>query len=185
MIEIRLGDRYAKSVLDLAIERNELEQVREDFILIESVCDNNPDFVNMLKSPLIKSYKKQNIIDAIFAGKLNKLTEKFIKIIVDKNREGFLRDIAIRFLALYDGKKNITRGVLTSAHPMSQPQKDAIRALVQKELQTTFEWEEKVDPELIGGFTLLIGDRMFDGSIAADLRRLRQSFENNSYVKEV
>ena len=57
MIEIKLGDRYANSILVLAQERGQVERVREDFQLIQRVCKSNPDFVNMLESPLIKGDK--------------------------------------------------------------------------------------------------------------------------------
>ena len=66
MIEIKLGDRYANSILVLAQERGQVERVREDFQLIQRVCKSNPDFVNMLESPLIKGDKKQSILNEIF-----------------------------------------------------------------------------------------------------------------------
>lgn len=185
MIEIRLGDRYAKSILELAEERKEVEKVREDFQLIASVCKANPDFVLMLKSPLINAGKKQTIINEIFAGKLSPITANLVEIVVRKHREGYLNDIALRFLALYDRSHQITRGVLTSAAPISKDQLEKIRSIVESELKTTFKLEQKVDPELIGGFTLHVGDKLFDGSIATRLRELKQEFLNNPYVKKV
>lgn len=183
MIEIRLGDRYAKSILELAEERKEVEKVREDFELIEKVCSSNPDFVNMLKSPIISASKKEAILGEVFKGKFSPITENLVQIIVRKRREKYLRDIAVRFLALYDLSHNITRGVLVSATPLSDAQKKAIVSLVEKELTTKFELTEQVDPELIGGFKLRVGDKLFDGSIAARLRDLNQEFLNNPYVK--
>lgn len=185
MIEIRLGDRYAKSILELAEERGEVERVREDFQLVVSVCKSNPDFVNMLESPLIGADKKQAILNQIFQGKLSEITRHLIEIIVRKRREMYLDDIAYRFLALYDSSHNITRGVLSSAEALPADQVKSIKALVEKELNTSFELEEKIDPELIGGFTLLVGDRLFDGSIASRLRDLKKEFLNNPYVKKV
>ena len=113
MIEIRLGDRYAKSILELAEERKDIEKVHADFELINGVCEQSPDFLQMLKSPLISSTKKQKIIDEIFGGKFSELTKNLVEIIVRKKREPYLRDIAVRFLALYDLKKNITRSATT------------------------------------------------------------------------
>ena len=185
MIEIRLGDRYAKSILELAEERKEVDKVRADFQLIAAVCESNPDFVNMLKSPIISVTKKEAILDQVFKGKLSTITENLIQIIVRKHREKYLRDIAVRFLALYDSRHNITRGVLSSATPLAADHKKAIVELIEKELNTKFELTEKVDPELIGGFQLLVGDKLFDGSIAARLRDLKQEFKNNPYVKKV
>lgn len=186
MIELRLGTRYAKSVLGLAKERGELGDVHDDFILIAQVCDQNKDFVNMLKSPLIFSDKKQEIIDLIFGKHFkSELTKNFLQIIIRKKREPYLRDIAIVFLDLYDQEKNITRGTLTSASALTDDQRKLILDQVEKDLGTTFNLEEEIDPELIGGFVLRVGDRLFDGSIAASVRQLKQEFEKNPYIEKV
>ncbi|MEM0996981.1 MAG: ATP synthase F1 subunit delta [Bacteroidota bacterium] len=185
MIEIKLGDRYAKSVLELAKEMDRVEEVRADFNLIETICDTSRDFVNMLKSPLIKADKKQEILDAILGGKLSKITATFIRIIVSRGREPYLRDIAIRFQRQYDLYKNISRGTITSAAPLSPAQSEAIQKLVATESKTEFVLTEQVDPKLIGGFTLRIDDFLFDGSLASRLRELKQEFDNNPYVKQI
>ena len=183
MIEIRLGDRYAKSIIDLARERGEIESVRNDFAYIRALCKQNPDFVAMLKSPLIDSSKKIKIITAVIGGKLSKMTDLLVEIIVRKKREGYLPDIAERFLAQYDLENNVTRGILTSAAPLSDELKARINEIVERDLKTTFKVEEKIDPELIGGFVLRVGDRLFDGSVSYNLRQLKQEFEKNPYIK--
>lgn len=184
MIEVKLGDRYAKSILDLATERGVLEAVWQDFRTIESVCNNNPDFVRMLKNPIVPADKKKAVLKQVFTG-CHEITALFINILVDKHREGFLRDVAMRFLFQYDQQKNITRGELVSTTPLSDVQKAAIRKVVEDELQTSFELVERVDPSLIGGFTLRVGDKLFDASISTRLRKLKQEFKKNPYVKQV
>jgi F-type H+-transporting ATPase subunit delta len=185
MIEIKLGDRYANSILVLAQERGQVERVREDFQRIQRVCRSNPDFVNMLESPLIKSDKKQNIINEIFGGRFCDIVQTLIEIIVRKKREGYLDDIAERFLFQYDRLNNITRGIIRSAAPLTAEQLEKIKQLVQKEFKTSFELTEVVDKSLIGGFVLDIGDRQFDASIATRLRALKNEFDSNPYVKQV
>ena len=185
MIEIKLGDRYAKSILSLAQEMDKVEEVRADFELIANTCEQSGDFVNMLKSPLINADKKQDIIDAIFSGKLTKITEAFIRIIVKRGREPFLRDIAVRFQRQYDLLKNITRGTVTSAAPLTAEQREAIQAIAARESKSEFVLTEQVDPELIGGFTLRIDDFLFDGSLSSRMRELKQEFDNNPFVKKI
>lgn len=183
MIEVRLGDRYAKSIMQLAIERKELEPVKQDFDLIQSVCNENPAFTRMLKSPLIGQDKKQAIIDQVFGKNFSPITQNLVEIIIRKKREAYLLDIAVRFLHAYDIEKNITRGLLTSSRPMSPAQVAKIKGVVEDELKTSFIMEESIDPELIGGFVLKVGDFLYDGSISAGLRKLKQEFEKNPYVK--
>lgn len=185
MIEIVLGDRYARSIYKLANDNGEIAKVKSDFILIDEVCSQNPDFVVMLKSPLIYSDKKQEIINAIFGDKLSKITRTFLEIIIRKKREPWLRDIATRFLDLYDVQNNITRGVLSSAVSLPADFTKHLKAIIEKELNTSFVCEEKIDPELIGGFVLRVGDYQFDGSIASGLKRLKNEFDSNPYIKEL
>lgn len=185
MIEIKLGDRYANSILVLAQERGQVERVREDFQRIQRVCRSNPDFVNMLESPLIKSDKKQSIINEIFDGRFSDIVQTLIEIIVRKKREVYLDDIAERFLFQYDRLNNITRGIIRSAAPLTAAQIEKIKQLVQKEFKTSFELTEVIDKSLIGGFVLDIGDRQFDASIATRLRALKNEFDSNPYVKQV
>ncbi|MBK9449214.1 MAG: ATP synthase F1 subunit delta [Bacteroidetes bacterium] len=185
MIEIKLGDRYANSILVLAQERGQVERVREDFQLIQKVCRSNPDFVNMLESPLIKSDKKQHILDAIFGKSFCDITQTLIEIIVRKRREGYLDDIADRYLFQYDKLNNITRGILRSAAPLTADQIAKIKQLVEKEFKTSFEIVHEIDPSLLGGFVLNIGDRQFDASISTRLRALKNEFDSNPYVKQV
>lgn len=185
MIEIKLGDRYANSILVLAQERGQVERVREDFQLIQKVCRSNPDFVNMLESPLIKSDKKQRILDMIFGKSFCDITQNLIEIVVRKRREGYLDDIADRYLFQYDKLNNITRGRLRSAAPLTADQIAKIKQLVEKEFKTSFEIVHEIDPSLLGGFVLNIGDRQFDASISTRLRALKNEFDSNPYVKQV
>jgi F-type H+-transporting ATPase subunit delta len=184
MIEIVLGDRYAKSILQLAKEKGVVPQVKADFDLIASVCRNNPDFVVMLRSPLIYADKKQEVINSIFKGKLSVMTSTLIEIIVRKKREKYLLDIAICFLALHDKETNTTRGVLTTAFALTPEMRASIKALVEKDLKTEFNCVEVIDPSLIGGFVLRIGDYQYDGSISSALKTLRNDFDSNPYIKE-
>lgn len=185
MLELRLGTRYAKSILELAKERKELDEVVKDFQYIYSVCNSNPDFVAMLKSPMIQPDKKDRIIKMVLDRcKPTEMTVKFIEIIVRKRREVYLYDIADRFLYLYDKEKNITRGVLISAQLLDEAQKAIIVKSAEKAMDTNFFITEKIDPDLIGGFILKVGDKIYDGSLSAGLRKLKNEFEGNPYIKE-
>jgi F-type H+-transporting ATPase subunit delta len=185
MVEDRIGYRYAKSLFDLAKEKQILEDVREDMALIHQVCIENRDFLVMLKSPLINGDKKLKVLRSIFSKKFTSdFTQLLMDIIVKKGREKFLDYVAKSFLQLYDIEKHIQRGKLISAKPLSNEQVEQIKAEVAKETGDTFELEMEVDPSLIGGFVLKIGDKLFDGSIATSLRQLKQDFRKNTYIKQ-
>lgn len=82
----RLATRYAKSLLDLATERKELEVVYQDMLTLQKLCKGNPDFVKMISSPVITSDKKLKIVEVIISGKVSELTSAFIRLLISKTR---------------------------------------------------------------------------------------------------
>ncbi|MEO0469902.1 MAG: ATP synthase F1 subunit delta [Bacteroidota bacterium] len=177
MVEDRIGYRYAKSAFSIAEERKELDAVREDMLSIQQTINESRELAGFLQSPLIAASKKQSILDSIF-GKVLKteLAKNLLQIIVQKGREMYLPQVANSFLSLYDEANKIQRGVLTSATELSPNMVAEIKSIMEKRTGQTFEIEQAVDPELIGGFTFKVGDSMFDGSIASSLNKMKQAF---------
>ena len=90
----RLASRYAKSLIDLSTERNQLEDVYKDMQFLQRICKSNPDFVNLLRSPVVNADKKQSIIDAITKNNISVLTAAFIKLLINKSRESDMPEIS-------------------------------------------------------------------------------------------
>ena len=182
----RLATRYAKSLIDLAIERGELEQVFADMQWLHAVIKSNKDFVNLLRSPIIKADVKKKIMEAVTAGKLSKMTAGFNTLLITKGRESNLPEITSAFIHQYKTYKNIQVIKLTTAAPVSDSMRNAIITQVKKSVgYQNIELEEKVDPELIGGFVLQVGDQLVDASIAYDLKTIAKQFENNDFIYKV
>jgi len=182
----RLASRYAKSLIDLAIEKGQLEQVFADMQWLQAVNKSNKDFVNLLRSPIIKADAKKKILAAVTAGKLGQLTTAFNTLLINKGRESNLPEIVTAFISLYKQHKNIQVIKLTTAAPVSDSLKKAIVEQVKKTANFQhIELEEKVNPDLIGGFVLQIGDQLVDASIAYDLKTIAKQFENNDFIYKV
>ena len=182
----RLASRYAKSLIDLAIEKGQLEQVFADMQWLQAVNKSNKDFVNLLRSPIIKADAKKKILDAVTAGKLGQLTAAFNTLLINKGRESNLPEIVTAFIDLYKKHKNIQVIKLTTAAPVSDSLKKTIVEQVKKTANFQhIELEEKVNPDLIGGFVLQVGDQLVDASIAYDLKTIAKQFENNDFIYKV
>lgn len=184
MRETRVSYRYAKSLLDLAIEKGQLEQVREDMQLVRDAVHENHDLELLLKSPVIKTDKKQEILKAIFGGKIGVITTEFIDIITRKRREAELEVIAESFLSQYRKNKNIVTASITTATPLDEMLRKQVLDLVRKAAGTEVELTEKIDDSLIGGFVLRVGDRQVDTSMIRQIRMLERSFSENPFIKE-
>jgi F-type H+-transporting ATPase subunit delta len=182
----RLASRYAKSLLDLAVERGELEAVYQDMIYLQQVTKGSRDFLNLIKSPVIPPAKKQAVINAVMAGKVGTLMTAFTNLLVAKGRESVLPEMATAFINQYKDKKGIQTIKLTTAAEVSDEVKAAIMAQVRATSDIKdIELEAKVDPALIGGFVLQAGDRLVDASIAYDLKAVSKQFENNDFIYKV
>lgn len=182
----RLASRYAKSILDLAIERGELEKVYADVQWLQAVCKSNRDFVNLLRSPIIKNDTKRKILEAVTNGHISELTAGFNRLLVSKNRERFLPEIINAFIAAYKSHHHIRTVQLTTATPVTDSMRNAIVEQVKKSAGfDKVELEEKVNPELIGGFVLQVGDQLVDASVAYDLRAIAKQFENNDFIYKI
>jgi F-type H+-transporting ATPase subunit delta len=182
----RLAARYAKSLIDLAIEKGQLEQVFADMQWLQAVNKSNKDFVNLLRSPIIKADTKKKILAAVTAGKLGELSSAFNNLLITKGRESNLPEIVTAFIDQYKKHKNIQVIKLTTAVPVSDALKNAIVAQVKKTAGFEhIELEEKVNPDIIGGFVLQVGDQLVDASISYDLRAIAKQFENNDFIYKV
>ena len=182
----RLAGRYAKSLIDLAIEKGQLEQVYQDMLWLQAACTGSRDLVNLLRSPIIKADTKLKILQAITTGKLGELTSAFNRLLVTKGRESNLPEIVNAAINLYKEHKQIHTVKLTTATPITDGLRSGIVDQIRKSAGfEKIELEEKVDPALIGGFVLQVGDKLVDASIAYDLKAISKQFENNDFIYKI
>jgi len=182
----RLATRYAKSLVDIATEQNQLSNIYTDMKFIQRICKSNPDFVAILVSPVIKSDKKSKIIQSITNGRVNNLSSSFIDLLVRKGREANLAEIANAFIEQYNAIHNIHKIKITTAVPMSAELQNAIVNKVKTSTSLkNIEMETAVKEELIGGFVLEMGNGLVDASILRDLKDVRKQFLNNDYLHKI
>jgi F-type H+-transporting ATPase subunit delta len=164
--------------MDLAIESNQLDTVRNDMKAIEKTCRENSDFVLFLKSPIIKTDKKIQVLKALFEGKISPLSLSFLNLITSKNREAYIREITHAFDEQYKTNKNIFTAVVTSAKGLDSVSKQKVLDLIKSQMNGEVELLEKVDANTIGGFILKIGDKQVDRTVARQLSNLKKELTN-------
>ncbi|RYF88871.1 MAG: ATP synthase F1 subunit delta [Chitinophagaceae bacterium] len=182
----RLAGRYAKSLLGLAIEQNSLDAVYADILMLKNISKTNPDFVNLLKSPVVGADKKEQIVEAVLAGKVSTLTSSFLRLIIRKTRESNLVEIVNAFLEQYNDLKEIHTVKLSTATELSQHMKDAIVAKLKADAGVqNIELETIVEESLIGGFKLEMGGNLVDATILRDLEDVKKQFAENIYIHNI
>ena len=167
--------RYAKAFFAIAQEKSALEAVISDFEAIGAVIEKSREFNQFLKSPLISSEKRVAALKALFESKIDKTSFEFLIFLERKSRIDILADVIAEFAKLNDRLNNVERISITSAFPMDDDQVEAIKARLQQKLGKSILAEVKVEPGLIGGFKIKVGDQVHDLSIEAQLNRLKQS----------
>lgn len=177
----RIAARYAKSLIDLAIEQNKLERIKEDVDSFLGLTQNR-DFYLLVKSPIVNAEKKRQIFRTLFEGKYDKLTSSFLDILALKGRETYLIEIAKEFLHQYKDFKHISTVVLTTVSPLGEDTLDALRKklLASSATDEQVELITKVNPDLVGGFILEVEGKIYDASIASKLDELKKEFKKRN-----
>lgn len=186
MSDVRVASRYAKSLIELAQERGILEKVYQDMLLFSKTVTDNRDLGLMLRNPIVKHDKKLAVLKAIFTGKVDALTLSFFTIITEKNREAVLGSVATEFLTQYNTLKSVQRAQVITAVPLSpELRAEFERQVISHTGMDSVVLEEKVNPALIGGFVLRIGDVQIDDSIQTSLYRLKNKLKDTSYISKL
>lgn len=182
----RLAGRYAKSLIDISVERNELEEVYNDMKYLQAVIKASREFANLLKSPVIPAATKAKAITAVTTGNIGKTTATFNALLISKARETVLPEIVEAFIDLYNGIKGIHKIKLTTAIEISEDVKTAIQNKIKRDTNIQhIELETKVREEIIGGFILEYNNNLVDGSVLRDLKDVKKQFDSNIYVKQI
>ena len=182
----RLAGRYAKSLIDLAIEKGQLDAVYNDMLFLESLCKQNKELVTVLKSPVIKPEKKEKILDAVTKDKVSIITSTFNKLLTRKGRETYLPEIITAFIQQFKDHKGIYIVKLTTAMPVSEDVKNAIISKIKADTKMQLvELQTEVKEDIIGGFILEVGSELVDASVAFDLNNVKKQFANNDFIYRI
>lgn len=166
--------RYAKAFFSLAKEKNRMDTLKTDIEKVFTVCNQSTDFILLLESPVVSTSKKSELITKIFKGEVDALTLNFLLLITKNKRESFIPIICRNFLELIRKDQNIKSAVLITATEINPKIIDKIVTLMEKELNAKVELSVEVEPEIIGGMILRIGDKQLDSSVNTQLKKIKQ-----------
>jgi F-type H+-transporting ATPase subunit delta len=179
----KIAIRYAKSIFELAKEKNQVEIINADLELVYNTANTFPEFRQIIESPIVKSSQKAKIVSELFKSKVSALSLSFLNLIIQNKREYFITDIARRFFYLYRVDKGIKSAVLTTAVEVDEATKNKLVDLIGKVMNTKVSLTSQVNENLIGGFILKIGDNQYDASVATGLKKIKRKLINTSLEK--
>jgi F-type H+-transporting ATPase subunit delta len=173
MNDSKISVRYARALFQSALEKDILDKVYQDMILISEVC-KTPETKEFLNSPIIIPSKKEEIFKAILGGNVEKITLSLIDLCVKHGRESYIPSIARVFIHETKKHKGITETVLTTAVRVDDNLRKQITDLITHNFNTRVELRENIDPEIVGGFILQVDDSYIDASIRNKLRKIKK-----------
>ena len=170
-----ISTRYAKALMMVGNENQCLDSLKTDLELIGATISENQLFSQVLDNPVIKPAQKRKVMSELLEKRVHPLTLNFINIIIHNRREFLLADVVRDFIDLYEKSKGIKRALLVSAVAFDEQSKTQL----QQQLNTLFEADvqmtDNINPELIGGFILRVGDQLYDASLSSGLKRMRKT----------
>lgn len=182
MRETRAAIRYAKAVLNLALDLKKADKVNEDMQLIASTVEENKELQILLVSPVYKVKVKKAALSELFEKKVSEISFGLINQLMENKRLPLLAEVAKQYTIIYDHYKGTEIAKVTSAIPLTDDLKTKVLKKVKDILGKEVHLENIVDPNIIGGFILKVGDKQFDASILGKMNNLRREFEDNLYV---
>ncbi|MBE0637512.1 MAG: ATP synthase F1 subunit delta [Bacteroidales bacterium] len=179
-----ISKRYASAFFSLAQEQGLIEPAYQDMLLVSEVISENKHLGDLLKSPVIPTPKKVKIIKTLFGNKLQKLSIRFLELVLKKDRAILIRLIADSYIELYKDFNNIVTIKLVTASMIDEETRKELLEQLTSASNKTVDLVEEINPSLIGGFVLKLKDSKYDASLRRKIELLGKDFEKNPYVKE-
>jgi F-type H+-transporting ATPase subunit delta len=177
----RAAIRYAKAILSFALEQQKEVEVNNDMLLVANTIQDSKELQLLLNSPVLKTELKKSALKEIFASKTSALTIGLINLLIDNKRLPILGEVAKKYTLIYDSLKGIEVAKVTTAVPLTE---ELNQQVLQKVIEITGKQatiESIINPDIIGGFILRVGDIQYDASVSNKLQVLKRQFENESF----
>ncbi len=173
MTELSVVRRYAQALFDTAARAGSVDQVEEDLRAMTQVFTSSPRLVQVLRAPVIAGERKQRLVEQLFGTRVSPLTLRFLILVITRRREEILDAVYPEFQRLANEQRGLMTVQVTSATPLSDAERSSLSAALARKTGKRVVLEGRLDPSIIGGLVLRIGDTIVDGSVRTRLQQLR------------
>ncbi|CAM1358448.1 ATP synthase subunit delta [Tenacibaculum litopenaei] len=177
--------RYAKAILNLAKTSGNDGVVNENMKLIASTIAESSDLDAMLKSPIIKTADKRKVLTALFGDKVDNVVKGLFNLLEENKRMMMLEPIAKQYSVIYDYYKSMQVAKVTTAVALNKDLEEKVHAKIVELTGNSATIENVVNPDILGGFILRVGDVQYDASISNQFKELRREFDNSHYIPKI
>lgn len=178
MTDKSISRRYAKALFSIGEEQGKIKAFSENLQDFLAVLESNEGLAATLNSYFISNTEKKNVVRATFSS-YEPLVINFICLVLDKGRGLYLREICNAYQRLQDDSENILHAIVKSVIPLTEEQKKELEEKFSSLTSQKVKVELSVDPSLIGGLMVRVGDKIYDGTLARQLELMRESLKES------
>lgn len=175
MSQQAVARRYAEALFELALEKGLLDQVEKDLAQVTGLLKEDLDLRSIFLNQLLPGNQKMEIFSQLLGPEYQEITRNFIFLLLEKRREEHLFAIYREYVNLADQERNIMDGEVWTAAELSDQIKKDLEKRLSKLSGKNVRLQYKVDPKLLGGAVLKIGDKVLNGSLANRLEKMKEN----------
>ncbi|WP_042351014.1 F0F1 ATP synthase subunit delta [Bacillus massiliigorillae] len=169
-----VAKRYAMALLEIAKEKNILDQLAEEARTVKEVFTSNTEITGFLKHPKVSSQQKKQFIDEVFSG-VSQEMKNTLMLMIERQRIEEIKQMAADLVDSINDVKSVAEAVVYTTRPLTDAEREAVSTVFAAKIgKQSLIIDNVVDSDLIGGIKLRIGNRIFDGSVSGKLQRLER-----------
>jgi F-type H+-transporting ATPase subunit delta len=179
MVNVSIARRYARALLDVATEAGRADAVSEQLTSFSSAVGQNRELADVLFNPAYTREQRARVVESLLKalGQVETVLANSMRLLVDRNRLGYLPDIARLYRDMVDTQAGRVRGHVTSAVPLSADTLQSLAGTLKQLTQRNVVLESRVDPSVLGGVAAQVGSTLYDGTLRTQLEQLRRELK--------
>ncbi len=178
MIPLQIVDRYSRAIFELAEDTHQRDAVFHELWTVHQAIENRPKLLQLLQSPLITREEKRSLIEGILGPNSSALSKQFLNLLVDKNRTDLFPFIVARLQDVIRKKQGIQEAIVVTARELHSSILQLLEKALEKSTGKKMLLRSEVNPEILGGIQIRMGNRMIDGSVRTKLDTLETQLRN-------
>lgn len=182
MSDSTIARRYARALYEEAAAAGRVDRVDADVVAVGETLEASPELHRLFGSPLVSAARKQAVVERLFAGRVDDLVVGLVRLLIRKGREALFPAVALSYAALRDEQRGEVRAIVRTAFPLDEPDRESLRRALEAATGLQILLDVSVDPDLISGLVVRVGDTVYDGSARHLLKTLREQFATRTFA---
>ncbi|MCK8816394.1 ATP synthase F1 subunit delta [Natroniella sulfidigena] len=178
MLKNKVAEKYAQALFELAVEEETLDKTQQEFSEVIRMVNEVEELKQVLEHPKLAVKQKRELFDNVFSDEISEMLLNFIKLLFDKRREIYLEDVYQQFEGLISAQRNKIEVAVKAPIELSEKNKNSLKGKLEKFTGKEVDLDIEIQPDLLGGLIVKIGDKVIDGSLSNQLNKMKKNLNN-------